>query len=174
LTRDDLNGIPPASMDLDIHCVMTWSAMGSRWTGWKMLDIWEHVLRDIADPGTTHVVFTGLDQAMAGIALPDLLREDVMIAHSRDGEPLDRNHGAPYRLVVPHLYGYKHVKHLDRIELAPHHVANPHEPWIMHARGLVANEERGGIGLQRLTRMVYRLFVRASLRSAGVKRPRFR
>lgn len=118
MTRNDLNEVPQASMYADMHCVMTWSALGTRWTGWKMLDLWERVLRERADQATSHVIFAGLDQAMASIALVDLLREDVMIAHSKDGQQLDRAQGAPYRLVVPQLYGYKHIKYLHRIELA--------------------------------------------------------
>ncbi|CAN5597124.1 sulfite oxidase-like oxidoreductase [soil metagenome] len=130
-----LDVLPGVSMDLDMHCVMTWSAVGTGWTGWRFTDVWERLLRDHAAPSTTHLVFTGLDGAMASIELGDLLRDDVMLAHSRVGTPLDRAHGAPYRLVVPHLYGYKHVKHLCRIELTDHHVRGPHEPWIMHRRG---------------------------------------
>jgi DMSO/TMAO reductase YedYZ molybdopterin-dependent catalytic subunit len=32
-------------------------------------------------------------------------------------EPLSRGHGAPLRLVVPGMYGYKFIKWLNRIEL---------------------------------------------------------
>lgn len=80
-------------------------------------------------------MFTGLDGAAASIALDELLREDVMVAHAHDGHPLTRAQGAPYRLVVPQLYGYKHVKHLCRIELVDHHVSSLYEPWLMHHRG---------------------------------------
>jgi len=32
-----------------------------------------------------------------------------------DGEPLTRPHGAPTRLVIPQMYGYKNVKWVERI-----------------------------------------------------------
>jgi DMSO/TMAO reductase YedYZ molybdopterin-dependent catalytic subunit len=42
-----------------------------------------------------------------------------MLAHHMDGAPLTRAHGAPLRLVIPEMYGYKNVKWLSRIELVP-------------------------------------------------------
>jgi DMSO/TMAO reductase YedYZ molybdopterin-dependent catalytic subunit len=34
-----------------------------------------------------------------------------------DGKPLSRAHGAPLRLVMPQMYGYKSVKWVNRIEV---------------------------------------------------------
>jgi len=34
-----------------------------------------------------------------------------------DGKPLPRPHGAPVRLVMPEMYGYKSVKWVNRLEL---------------------------------------------------------
>ena len=33
-----------------------------------------------------------------------------MLARNQDGKPLTRSHGAPLRLVLPRMYGYKNVK----------------------------------------------------------------
>ena len=44
---------------------------------------------------------------------------DVMLAYEMDGKPLSRAHGAPLRLVIPEMYGYKNVKWLDGINLVP-------------------------------------------------------
>ena len=44
---------------------------------------------------------------------------DVMLAYEMDGKPLPRVHGAPLRLVIPEMYGYKNVKWVSRIELVP-------------------------------------------------------
>ncbi len=46
------------------------------------------------------------------VALPD-----VMLAYEMDGQPLPREHGAPVRVVIPEMYGYKNVKWVERIEL---------------------------------------------------------
>ena len=44
---------------------------------------------------------------------------DVMLAYEMDGKPLPRVHGAPVRLVIPEMYGYKNVKWLKGINLVP-------------------------------------------------------
>ena len=42
---------------------------------------------------------------------------DAMLADEMDGRPLTRPHGAPLRLVVPEMYGYKGVKWINEIKL---------------------------------------------------------
>lgn len=174
LGRERLDSLPETTKTLDLHCVTTWSALGIRWTGWRFTDVWERFLHDLADPATTELVFTGLDGAEASIPLAELLHEGILIAHSRDGRPLARRDGGPYRLVIPHLYGYKNLKYLYRIELVEKHRKSPHEPWIMHPIGRVAREERHGLGMNRAVRLANRLLVRRFLRSTGLRDPRFR
>jgi len=53
-----------------------------------------------------YVDYLTLDQARLG---------DVMLAYAMDGRPLAREHGAPPRLVIPEMYGYKNVKWLQAI-----------------------------------------------------------
>ena len=42
---------------------------------------------------------------------------DVMLAYEMDGKPLPQEHGAPVRVVIPDMYGYKNVKWVKRITL---------------------------------------------------------
>ena len=42
---------------------------------------------------------------------------EIMIAYEMNGEPLPADHGAPFRLVVPHWYAVASVKWLQRIEV---------------------------------------------------------
>ena len=51
------------------------------------------------------------------LTLKQALLPDVMLAYEMDGKPLSRPHGAPVRLVMPQMYGYKSVKWVNRIEL---------------------------------------------------------
>jgi DMSO/TMAO reductase YedYZ molybdopterin-dependent catalytic subunit len=44
---------------------------------------------------------------------------DVMLAYEMDGKPLPQEHGAPVRLIIPEMYGYKNVKWLQGIEVVP-------------------------------------------------------
>ena len=74
---------------------------------------------------------------LSQVSLPN-----VMLAYEMDGKPLRREHGAPVRVVIPEMYGYKNVKWVERIEL----VAKPgsgyweklgydHNAWIGHSNG---------------------------------------
>ena len=42
---------------------------------------------------------------------------EILIAYEMNGEPLNPDHGAPFRLIVPHWYGVASVKWLTRIEV---------------------------------------------------------
>ena len=42
-----------------------------------------------------------------------------MLAYEMDGQPLSREHGAPLRLVIPDMYGYKNVKWVEQVNLVP-------------------------------------------------------
>ena len=45
------------------------------------------------------------------------LSDDVFLAFRMNGSPLPRQHGYPLRVIVPGIYGEKHVKWLSKIEL---------------------------------------------------------
>jgi DMSO/TMAO reductase YedYZ molybdopterin-dependent catalytic subunit len=53
------------------------------------------------------------------LTLPQASMHDVMLAYEMDGRPLPREHGAPVRLIIPEMYGYKNVKWLHEIDVVP-------------------------------------------------------
>jgi DMSO/TMAO reductase YedYZ molybdopterin-dependent catalytic subunit len=54
------------------------------------------------------------------LTLEQLRLPDAMLAYEMGGRPLSRAHGAPARVVLPEMYGYKGVKWLTRMELVAH------------------------------------------------------
>jgi DMSO/TMAO reductase YedYZ molybdopterin-dependent catalytic subunit len=42
---------------------------------------------------------------------------EILIAYEMNGEPLNLDHGAPFRLIVPHWYGVASVKWLKHIDV---------------------------------------------------------
>ena len=48
---------------------------------------------------------------------------EILIAYEMNGEPLSPDHGAPFRLIVPHWYGVASVKWLKRIDVITEHYA---------------------------------------------------
>jgi DMSO/TMAO reductase YedYZ molybdopterin-dependent catalytic subunit len=118
LTYQDLLQLPRADHTSDFHCVTGWTVPNVRWAGVRF-----HRLLALAEP---------LPQARAlrfvsaetpyddSLTLAQALRPDAMLAYEMDGKPLTRPHGAPARVVMPAMYGYKNVKWVERIELVGH------------------------------------------------------
>jgi DMSO/TMAO reductase YedYZ molybdopterin-dependent catalytic subunit len=78
-----------------------------------------------ADHGPYHLkpilADTNRDDLAFERALPLSLAADpgaeILIAYEMNGEPLNRDHGAPFRLIVPHWYAVASVKWLKRIDV---------------------------------------------------------
>jgi DMSO/TMAO reductase YedYZ molybdopterin-dependent catalytic subunit len=51
------------------------------------------------------------------LTVEQALLADVLLAWEMDGQPLRQEHGAPVRVVIPDMYGYKNVKWVAEINL---------------------------------------------------------
>jgi DMSO/TMAO reductase YedYZ molybdopterin-dependent catalytic subunit len=115
LALDDLRALPRATQVSDFHCVTGWSVEDVAWGGVRFSD-----LLSAARPLSTAAVLRFVSDEVPyddTLTLEQALAPDVMLALDMDGAPLSRPHGAPARVVVPRMYGYKSVKWVTRIEL---------------------------------------------------------
>ena len=110
--------LPQSKVYADFHCVTGWTKLDNVWEGVRFVDLLEalHV-----SPEARHVMAYGhLDDDPLGysanIPLEVLKDPDVLLAHSHNGKPLNADHGAPVRLVVPKRYAWKSVKWLRGLE----------------------------------------------------------
>ena len=111
----DLKALPRAEQVSDFHCVTGWSVSDVRWAGVRIGDLLE---RAGATGGVGGVHFVSAEKPYHdSLTLKQATLPDVMLAYEMDGAPLSRPHGAPVRLVMPRMYGYKSVKWVDRIVL---------------------------------------------------------
>ena len=118
LTYAQLRALPRAQQVSDFHCVTGWSVGGVRWAGVRF-----HDLLALVDPlpSARAIRFVSLEQPYDdSLTLDQALRQNVMLAYELDGRPLSRPHGAPARVVIPEMYGYKGVKWLTKMELVDH------------------------------------------------------
>jgi DMSO/TMAO reductase YedYZ molybdopterin-dependent catalytic subunit len=124
LGYDDLRALPRAEQVSSFHCVTGWTVPHVRWAGVRF----EHLLA-LADPlpAARAIRFVSLEQPYTdSLTLEQAALPDVMLALDMDGGPLSRPHGAPARVVIPEMYGYKGVKWLTRMELV---AAQPTGYW---------------------------------------------
>ncbi|MGI8421476.1 MAG: molybdopterin-dependent oxidoreductase [Gaiellaceae bacterium] len=115
LSYADLLALPQADQTSDFHCVTGWSVDNVRWRGVRFAD-----LLAVAKPLPTAkaITFTSAEiPYVETLTLPQALLPDALLAHSMDGKPMPRNHGAPARVVMPRMYGYKGTKWVERITL---------------------------------------------------------
>jgi DMSO/TMAO reductase YedYZ molybdopterin-dependent catalytic subunit len=118
LTYAQLRALPRADQVSDFHCVTGWSVDNVRWGGVRF-----HDLLALAEPlpSAKAVRFVSMEQPYDDSLTLDQVRlGNVMLAYEMDGHPLSRPHGAPARVVIPEMYGYKGVKWLTRMELVDH------------------------------------------------------
>ena len=57
-----------------------------------------------------------LDGYTTNLPLAEALKDDVLLVHTVDGEPLPREHGGPVRMITPQLYAWKGAKWIRRLE----------------------------------------------------------
>ncbi len=70
-------------------------------------------------PEATTLELYATDGYSTAISLQMILSNPAsLVAYEMNGQALDARHGFPVRLIVPGLYGYKNIKHLNRIILS--------------------------------------------------------
>ncbi|MBA2678136.1 MAG: molybdopterin-dependent oxidoreductase [Ktedonobacteraceae bacterium] len=86
--------------------------------------LWEGIpLKDLLEragtikPGATKVVLHAADGYTDSIHLAKALEPTTLVAIRMNGETLPQGHGYPARLLVPGIYGMKHVKWITQIEV---------------------------------------------------------
>ena len=117
LTYADLLTLPKAEQVSTFHCVTGWVVDNVRWGGVRFHDL---LARADALPAAGALHFVSAEKPYDDyLDLRQAALRDVMLAYEMDGKPLPGEHGAPARVVIPEMYGYKNVKWVERIALVP-------------------------------------------------------
>ena len=111
-TWDELLALPSERVTVDIHCVTKWSKLDTAWTGVPVDTLLEGV--DTAAEFVTAWCDGGYT---TNVPLEDLTGGRAWVVYEYGGEPLERVHGGPARLLVPHLYFWKSAKWLRGLTL---------------------------------------------------------
>ncbi|MCF0070793.1 molybdopterin-dependent oxidoreductase [Dyadobacter sp. CY261] len=116
LSWEDFMALPQTNDVSDFHCVTTWSRMDVPWVGVRLADIAALVMPKST---ATHVLCHGYDKYTTNLSLEEALKEDVLLVHTADGKPLEKDHGGPVRMITPQLYAWKGSKWISRIQFLP-------------------------------------------------------
>lgn len=109
---EDFLAQPQTELVSDIHCVTTWSRYDNTWNG-----VSAHHLLAMVKPRASarFIMFRSYDGYTTNVPLARFADDDVLLAHSWQGEKLTREHGGPVRVVIPKLYFWKSAKWLRAI-----------------------------------------------------------
>ncbi|RMD97271.1 MAG: sulfite oxidase-like oxidoreductase [Calditrichaeota bacterium] len=139
LTWEAFKALPRAKIHTDIHCVTRWSLLDTEWEGVPF-----RVIAEKARPLPAAVAV--MEHAYGGyttnMLLQELMDEDVLLADTYNGQPLEVEHGGPVRLVVPKLYFWKSAKWLRGLEFLDKNVPGFWEQYGYHMHGDPWAEER--------------------------------
>ncbi len=126
-TWDDVRRLPRSTYEGDIHCVTTWSKLGTSFTGVSVDDLFAEVG---VQPAATHVVAWSVTGYTTNLPLEHVTGGKAWIVWEHEGKPLPPEHGGPVRMLVPHLYFWKSAKWVGGIRLLDHD-----EPGFWEQRG---------------------------------------
>jgi len=139
LTWDEFKALPRKTVATDIHCVTRWSKLDTTWEGVPIQAVLE---RARLRPEATHVVAHGEQGYTTNLPLTVLDDDDVLLADTFDGQPLEPDHGWPLRLFVPKRYFWKSAKWLRGLEFLAHDQPGFWERYGYHNDGDPWQEER--------------------------------
>lgn len=169
LTLDQLMSRPATTLAVTLECAgngrarlsprplsQPWlsEAVGTaEWTGTSLRGVLEAA--GVLD-AATDVVFTGHDRGVQGgidqyyersLALPDAVRDEVLLVYAINGRPLPPQHGFPIRLIVPGWYGMTHVKWLRSITVTDRPFAGYQQASAYHFR---TTDDDSGVPVTRM------------------------
>ena len=120
LTLAELMSMPRVEQYVTLRCVD--SLPGSHlmsnalWSGVPLAALLE---RAGVAPGAGALLTHAPDAYQETAPLDLALSPTTLLAYGMNGETLTRRHGGPVRLLVPGYFGFKHVKWVTEIEVAP-------------------------------------------------------
>jgi DMSO/TMAO reductase YedYZ molybdopterin-dependent catalytic subunit len=114
LSWAELQALPQTEVTVDIHCVTRWSKLDTTWRGVRVRELLDRAgLR----PTGTHLLAHCDGGYTTNLPVEAATADEVLVAHTYDGKPLEADHGAPLRLLVPRRYFWKSAKFLRRLEV---------------------------------------------------------
>ena len=135
LTWAQFTALPQFTDASDFHCVTTWSKYDMAFSGVAFF-----TLADLVKPkaSATHVFFKSYDGYSTNNPLAACLDDDVLVAHSWNGQPLPKEHGGPARVILPKRYAWKGAKWIREITFLDRDIlgfwelrgySNSADPW---------------------------------------------
>lgn len=139
---EEFKKLPTVKITVDIHCVTRWSKFDTDWEGVSFRHFVENYIK--VKPTAKYVIAHCEYGYTTNLPLETMLDDDVLLAYLYDGKPLEPDHGAPLRTLVPKRYFWKSAKFLRALEFSPVDKPGFWEQAGYHNEGDPFQEERYG------------------------------
>jgi len=114
LALADITALPRVELTAEFKCIEGWSNVVN-WTGARLADlVKKYPPKDMT--GSSYVSLETPDgEYYVGLDVPSAIHPQTLLAYEMNGQPLNSDHGAPLRLVIPVKYGIKNLKRVGRL-----------------------------------------------------------
>jgi DMSO/TMAO reductase YedYZ molybdopterin-dependent catalytic subunit len=112
-TWEEFLMLPHTTLRADFHCVTHWSRFDDEWEGVLFRDL---VQRIKLKPSAKFVMQHAHGGYTTNLPMQWMIDEDVMLTHTVNGRPLEREHGGPMRVFTPRRYAWKGAKWVRGLE----------------------------------------------------------
>ena len=125
VSLQEIMALPKTEIVYDFKCVEGWDEI-QHWAGVKFIDFIKHFKLD----EYTKMEYVGMetpDKAYyVGIDMPSAIHPQTLLAYEMSDKPLQLQHGAPLRLIIPVKYGIKNLKRIGTITFSN---TRPRDYW---------------------------------------------
>ena len=125
LSMADIKALPRVEMVTQLKCIEGWSKI-VHWAGARFADFARKYPPAISGSDSYVALSTPDNGYYVGLDLPGAMHPQTLLCYEMNGQPLEDEHGAPLRLVIPARYGIKNLKRIGRIEFT---ASRPPDYW---------------------------------------------
>jgi DMSO/TMAO reductase YedYZ molybdopterin-dependent catalytic subunit len=184
LSLADIKAMKPVDIVCGYECsgnspnAMQGLSSNGRFTGVRLRDVLRRAgvkdsAREVvffgADRGNEDVVFRQntfkvQQQFARSITLENAMKSEPLLAYALNGQPLDRNHGFPLRVIMPGWYGVANVKWLAEVHLQePRFLGNYQARWYRTMRAVGGSGDEKDPETQFIENEVTRLNLKSTI-----------
>jgi DMSO/TMAO reductase YedYZ molybdopterin-dependent catalytic subunit len=125
LSLEDIKALPKIDQITRFCCIEGWNVI-SNFSGARFSDFTrKYFPPDRPLPRYVYMA-TPSGEYFVGLDMKSAMHPQTLLAYEKDGKPLDDDHGAPLRLIIPVKYGIKNIK---RISLIQYTDSKPADYW---------------------------------------------
>ncbi|MCU1275019.1 MAG: molybdopterin-binding oxidoreductase [Bryobacterales bacterium] len=114
LNMADIQSLPKVELIMELKCIEGWSRI-LKWGGARFQDFVNRYASGQTNPNGYVALETPDREYYVGLDMASALHPQTLLCYEMNGKPLESQHGAPLRLVIPVKYGIKNLKRIGKI-----------------------------------------------------------